>query len=308
VPTQITLAQLRYFLSAVERGSLSAAAEAHFIAQASVSEQIRRLEHLLGAALFVRTNRRLILTDAGRTLLPYAERTVRAAEDAASAVDPVRTLTGGSVAFGTFSSAHHLLHAELVTRFHALYPRVRLRLVGMNSVQVADHVRSGDLEAGLVALPVDDRGLDVGPVVWTTEAVYLSRDGARASTPRTIQDVAAADLVLPEVRWGDMDPTRRQLVALAQNVGVSLRPVVEVESPAVALELAERGVGDTVISLALAQALGATASLHWTSLDPPVHETFAFVKRRDATPSPATSILMNLASQVLAELPQPPAR
>ena len=303
MPTSITLAQLRYFLSAVEHGSLSAAAEAHYIAQASVSEQIRRLEHLLGVGLFVRTNRRLILTDAGRTFLPYAERTVRAAEDAADAVGPVRTLTGGSVSLGTFSSAHDLLHVELVTRFRALYPQVRLRLVGMNSVQVAEHVRSGDLEAGLVALPVDDRGLDVGPVVWTTEAVYLSREAERVRRPRTVRDVADAELVLPEVRWGDMDPTRRQLVSLAQNEGVSLRPVVEVESPAVALELARRGIGDTVISLALAQVLGATESLHWTSLDPPVHETFAFVKRRDATPSPATSILMNLASQVLAELP-----
>ena len=303
---EITLTQLRYFLSAVEHGSLSAAAEAHYIAQPSVSEQIRRLERAVGVPLFVRTNRRLVLTDAGRTLLPYAERTIRAAEEAAASVDPVRTLTGGTVAFGTFSSAHHLLHTELVTRFHSLYPKVRLRLVGMNSVQVAESVRTGDLEAGLVALPVDDRALDVGPVVWSTEAVYLSADAARTRTTMTIQDVADAHLVLPEVRWGDMDPTRRQLVTLAQNRGVPLRPVLEVESPAVALELAQRGVADTVISLALAQTLGATRTLHWTSLDPPVHETFAFVTRRDATPSPATTILMNLARRVLAELPQPP--
>ena len=52
----------------------------------------------------------------------------------------------------------------------------------MNSVQVADSVRAGELEAGLVALPVDDRGLDVGPVEWTTEAVYLSRDPSRTPT------------------------------------------------------------------------------------------------------------------------------
>ncbi len=54
-------------------------------------------------------------------------------------------------------------------------------------------------------------------------------------------DLAGADLILPEVRWGDMDPTRRQLLSRAQSAGVALRPVVEVESPAVALQLAERG-------------------------------------------------------------------
>ena len=156
MPTSITLQQLQYFLSAVEHGSLSAAAEAHFIAQPSLSEQIRRLESQLGTALFVRTNRKLILTEAAQMLIPHAQRTLAAAEEAAQAVSPIRNLTGGTVAFGTFSSAHHFLHTDLVADFRALHPLVSIRLVGLNSVSVADGVRDGELEAGLVALPVDD--------------------------------------------------------------------------------------------------------------------------------------------------------
>ena len=301
--TSITLQQLQYFLSAVEHGSLSAAAAAHFIAQPSLSEQIRRLEQHLGVVLFVRTNRRLILTEAARMFLPYAERTVMAAEEAAAAVGPVRNLTGGTVAFGTFSSAPHLFHADLVARFRALHPRVRMRLLSMNSVQVADGVRDGELEAGIVALPVDDRGLSVSAVVWVAEAVYLSRTRSRVRTPLTVNALAEAELILPEVRWGDMDPTRRQLVTMAQNAGVAIRPIVEVESPAVALELTERGVGDTLISLPLVHALGATKTLHWTSLDPPLFETFAVITRRDASLSPATAILVRLVRQLLSQLP-----
>ena len=300
---QITLQQLQYFLSAVEHGSLSAAAEAHFIAQPSLSEQIRRLERQLGVSLFHRTNRNLIVTEAARMLIPHAERTIRAAEEAAASVDPARTMTGGTVAFGTFSTAHHLLHTDLVAQFRALYPQVRMRLLSHNSVQVADSVRDGDLEAGLVALPVDHRGLDVDPVEWVAEAVYLSRTRSRVRRPLSIRDLARADLILPEVRWGDMDPTRRQLVALAQNAGVSLEPIVEVESPATALALAEQGVGDTIISLPLAHALGSTATLHWNSLEHPLRETFAFITRRGTTPSPATEIVMRLVRQLLGRLP-----
>jgi DNA-binding transcriptional LysR family regulator len=300
--TPITLQQLRYFLSAVEHGSLSAAAEAHFIAQPSLSEQIRRLENQLGVSLFTRTNRKLIVTDAARMLIPHAERAIMAAEEAAASVDPVRNLTGGSVSFGTFSTAPHLLHADLVANFRALHPLVRVRLLGLNSVQVADGVRDGDLEAGLVALPVDDRGLDVSPVEWTAEAVYLSRRPVRR--PVSANELAEAELILPEVRWGDMDPTRRQLLALTQNAGVALRPIVEVESPALALALAERGVGDTVITLPLAHALGSTRTLHWNSLDPPLYETFAFITRRDANLSPAAEVLIRLARQLLRQLPQ----
>ena len=81
----MTLQQLAYFVAAVEHGSFSAAADALYIAQPSLSEQIRRLENELGVALFVRTNRRLILTEAAQLLLPHAQRTLAAAREAAAA-------------------------------------------------------------------------------------------------------------------------------------------------------------------------------------------------------------------------------
>lgn len=301
--TTVTLQQLEYFLSAVEHGSLSAAAEAHYIAQPSLSDQIRRLERHLGVSLFHRTNRRLILTEAAHVLIPHAQQALRAAQEAVAAVDPIRDLSGGSVSFGTFSSAHHLLGTELITQFRARHPHVRLRVVGLNSVQVADQVRSGELEAGLVALPVDDRGLSVSEVVWAAEAVYLSRDPARTARARTLSDLAEASLALPEVRWGDADPTRRQLMERAQHAGVAIRPMVEVESPDAALAVAAASDDDTVISLPLAHALGMTDTLSWVSLDPHLYETFAFITRRGTRLSPATSVLLRLARSILAGLP-----
>ena len=237
----ITLQQLVYFLAAVEHGSLSAAAEAHFIAQPSLSEQIRRLERALGVTLFTRTNRKLLLTEAARMLVPYAERAIAAADEAVTAVDPVRNMTGGSVSFGTFSVAHDLINADLITEFRGLYPGISVRIEELNSVQIANAVRAGDVEAGVVALPVDDRGLEISPVIWRSEACYYTNCSDRVATPISIEKVAAACLILPEARWGDMDPTRLQLNARAQGVGVVIRPQIEVESCAVALELARRG-------------------------------------------------------------------
>src|ERR671933_425733 len=68
MPSSVTLLQLEYFVAAVEHGSFSAAAAVLHVAQPSLSEQIRRLEDRLGVVLFVRTNRRLVLTDAGTEL------------------------------------------------------------------------------------------------------------------------------------------------------------------------------------------------------------------------------------------------
>lgn len=71
---QPSLQQLTYFLPSVEHGSFAAAAQRLYIAQASLSDQIRRLEVVLGVRLFTRTNRRLQLTDAGRMVVPWARR------------------------------------------------------------------------------------------------------------------------------------------------------------------------------------------------------------------------------------------
>src|SRR6476646_4123281 len=126
----MTLQQLTYFLAAAERGSFSAAAEELHMAQPSLSEQIRRLEAELGVPLFTRAGRGLELTEAGRLLHPHAERTLAEARAAAESVREVRDLSGGSVAFGTFGSAHHYLLGGLIQDFRTRFPAVRVRVVG----------------------------------------------------------------------------------------------------------------------------------------------------------------------------------
>ncbi len=299
MPPNVTLLQLEYFVAAVEHGSFSAAAAALHVAQPSLSEQIRRLEDRLGVVLFVRTNRRLVLTDAGHLLLPRARSVLVAAEAVADVVRPVRTLTGGTVSFGTFSSAHHFLLVDLVSTFRERYPGVRVRMLGRNSAEVADAVRDGRLEAGLVALPVDTQGLDVTRPVWTAEVVYVSADPARVTGPVGVELLAGRPLVLPEARWGEADPTRRQLSERARAAGVRLEPAVEVELPAAAVALAARGVADAVVSRSLLAATDVDGRLGWAPLDPPMFETFAFVTRSGSRLSPATQEMIRIAAELL---------
>ncbi|HEY6692998.1 MAG TPA: LysR family transcriptional regulator [Solirubrobacteraceae bacterium] len=292
----MTLQQLTYFLAAAERGSFSAAAESLFMAQPSLSEQIRRLEAELGVALFARGGRGLELTEAGRLFRPHAERTVAAAQEAAESVREVRDITGGTVAFGTFGSAHHYLLAGLLQDFRTQYPNVRVRAIGQNSAEVADAVRDGRLEAGLVALPIDDRGLDVRPAM-REEVLYVSADAERLLEPMTIERLAAAPLILFDARFGADDPMRRQLRERAQQAGVKLEPQIEVEYVTAALELCARGLGDTVTSQQMIRARGLARRLAGVRFEPPLYDTFAFITRRDAHLSPATREFMRLAEK-----------
>ena len=109
-------------------------------------------------------------------------------------------------------------------------------------------------------------------------------------------------LVLPEARWGDEDPTRRQLAERAQRAGMTLRPRIEVQHVNAALELAARGLGDTIVTAALIDRLGYRDRLASVPLDPPLYEAFAFITRRNSRLSPATRALMTLAEHHLARL------
>src|SRR5215203_224918 len=292
----MTLQQLRYFLAAADRGSFSAAAESLLMAQPSLSDQIRRLEAELGVALFARAGRRLTLTEAGRMLRPHAERTLAAAADAAESVKEVRTLTGGTATFGTFGSAHHYLLGGLVQDFRRRHPDVRMRVVGQNSAEVADAIREGRLEAGLIALPIDDRGLEVRPSI-REENHYISASPQRVAQPKTIEEIAAAPLILYDARWGAVDPMRRQLNERAQRAGVRIEPEIEVEYMTAALDLAARRLGDTIATPSVLVTRGFSRELASVSLDPPLFDTYAFVTRRNAHLAPATRAFLELAER-----------
>jgi DNA-binding transcriptional LysR family regulator len=297
----MNLQQLRYFLGAAEHGSFTAAARSLYIAQPSLSEQVRQLEAELGVDMFARVGRGIVLTEAGRAFRPEAERVLASVEQARDAVRGVRELRGGTLSFGMFGTASGYLIADLVGDFRKRYPDVRLRLVGQNSSLVADAVRAGRLEAALVVLPVDDDGLDVRPV-HREELIVVSRAPERLVEPMTIERLAALPLVLYDAEYGWADPMRRQLAERAQLAGVTLRPVVEVEDLEAAVQLAARGIGDTVVARAVLRTMRGARGLHSAPFDEPMWEAFAFIARRDAPVSPATRAFVDLVERRLERL------
>ncbi len=293
----MTLNQLRAFLETARNGSFTAAANALGVSQASVSELIRRLEDEYAVQLFIRGRRRLVLTAAGQELIGGAEAAVSAADHASRALRSVQSLTGGVATFGVLRNADYYLLSGLVQQFNEMHGCVRVRLIGLNSVDVAASVSDGDLEAGLVVLPVDAEGLRVTP--WASdEVMYVSSDPSHATLPVTVTDLANARLVLYDAHAGWRDPTRRQLADRANVAGVKLDPWIEVEHVETALNLVSLGVGDTIVSRAVLTSHDPL-HLHATTIDPPLFDTIAFIRRESVPLSPATRELARLARAML---------
>lgn len=277
----VSLQQLRCFCAAIELGSFTAAAEALRVSQPSVAEQVRRLEQLLGVALVVRGSRGVVPTEAGRTFADHAVRSLQAVEDGTGSIGELAELRGGTVVLGAFAEPSAWRLDEVLARFARRYPEVTLRLVGIGSSAVADQVRRGELEAGVVLLPVDDDRLDVRPIL-RDEVVYVSADPDRTRTAMTIDRLAAAPLIFYGAELADADPIRRQLAERAQARGVRLQPKVEVELKDLALRLVAAGVGDTYLPSAYLRAPYVPAGLSTATFRPALYDTFAVVTRRGA--------------------------
>jgi DNA-binding transcriptional LysR family regulator len=287
----LSLQQIRCFCAALELGSFTAAAEALRVSQPAVAEQIRKLEQALGADLFVRAGRGVVATEAGRAFAEHAARSLRALEDAAGSVGELTALRGGTVAVGIFGGPAAWRVDELATAFLRRHPALSVRLVGRNSSAIAERVRRGDLEAGVVVLPIDDDRLDVRPIV-RDEVLYVSASPERTRQPATIERLAAAPLVFYDAESADEDPIRRQLAERAQALGLRLRPKVEVELKDIALRLVAAGVGDTYLPSAFTRAPYYPPGLSTASFRPALYDTFAIITRSGARLSPGVRELL----------------
>lgn len=287
----LSLVQLRYFAETARRGSFTAAADALDVTQPAVAEQIRVLERTLGVALFARLARGVALTTAGEAFAAHIEGVIHGLEEAVRAVEDVATARTGTLAFGLFAMPVAYRLDEMVAGFARAYPGITLRLVGQNSSDTADRVRSGRLEAALVALPIDAERLEVRPLL-RDEVVYVSADPRRTRRPVSIQELATRPVVFFDVGSGDSDPTRRQLFERAQEAGLVLTPRIEVETLVMALRLVAEGLGDTYLPRAHTGGWHYPPGLSTTSFDPPMFDTLALVTRKGAPLSPAMRLFV----------------
>jgi len=142
------LQQLEYFVAVAEERHFTRAANRCDVAQSALSTGIRSLERELGEPLFIRTTRRVELTEAGRMFLPEAQRVLSAVATARGVVDECLGLVRGSLAIGrVWGDLSKALDA-----YHRQYPEVAVTLKQGLSISLIDDVVSGRLDCALVGL------------------------------------------------------------------------------------------------------------------------------------------------------------
>ena len=145
--------QLKYFLTVVEEGQITAAAKKLHMAQPPLSHQMKLLENELGVILFKRGPRQISLTDGGKILANRAKQIMELSDSAAKEIDDFKRGFRGTLTIGTVSSSGNVLLNEGMAKFHKEYSDVKFEIHEGNTYALIDLLMKGIIEVGIVRTP-----------------------------------------------------------------------------------------------------------------------------------------------------------
>lgn len=247
------LRQLEHFLAVARHGSFTAAAREVRLVQSALSTSIRKLEHEVGAPLFERTTRRVVLTEAGEALLPVARRVQADVVTARDAISAVTDLSSGGVSIGTIQTLTVVDLPDELSVFRLRYPGVRIHVRDGTVPGLLAAVAGGELDLSFVAVggPLPDGVVSFAR--WSERLVLICAPGHRLARRRRVRlaDVNAE----PFVEFGESGlqvMIRRKFA----DAGVAQGVTCEANHVPLLLDLVAAGLGVTILPRPLAQRSG----------------------------------------------------
>ncbi|WNM32288.1 LysR substrate-binding domain-containing protein [Streptomyces sp. Li-HN-5-11] len=240
------LRHLQHFVAVAEDQHFTRAAERLMVSQSGLSASIRALERELRAPLFVRTTRRVTLTEAGRALLAEAERIlaqVRAAHDAVAAVQGVLR---GTLSLGTEQCIAGVNVAGLLAAFRRRHPDVEIRLRQAGSAALAEEVAAGRLDLAFAYRTQADTDQLRSVAVTSEPMTVLCHPGHRLAGTGgalTFEDMGGEVFVDFHPDWGP----RRTTDAAFAAAGVRRTVALEVNDVHSLLDLVDENLGIAVV-------------------------------------------------------------
>jgi len=156
----VNLRDLRYFVALAETRHFGKAAERSFVSQPTLSAQIKKLENYLGVQLIERQPRRITLTDTGAKILPLARRILQESDQIVSLARNEHDPLSGKLNVGLIPTIGPYLLPLVIRKLRKRLPHLQLMLYEYQTQPLLEKLRSGDIELGILALPVALDGLE----------------------------------------------------------------------------------------------------------------------------------------------------
>ncbi|KHL95479.1 LysR family transcriptional regulator [Paenibacillus sp. IHB B 3415] len=240
--------QLHIFYTVSERGSFSAAALTLHMTQPAVTMQIQALEDYFGAKLFDRSTKKIMLSEAGRTLMPFALRSMQLMRETDQAMSAFTHMLEGRLQLGASLTIGEYVLPRLLGPFGREYPNISIMMKVMNTTQIMEEINKHQLNFGLIEAPVSHPDMVIEPVMGDELKLIVPQGHPLADQAEvTLSDALGYPFVLREQGSGTRRVMEEQLVAKGLDPG-AMRIVMELGSTGAVKSAVEAGLGITIIS------------------------------------------------------------
>ncbi|MEX0173086.1 LysR family transcriptional regulator [Streptomyces sp. LMG1-1-1.1] len=286
------LRHLQHFVAVAEDRHFTRAAERLMVSQSGLSASIRALERDLRAPLFVRSTRRVTLTEAGRALLVEAERILAQVRAAHEAVAAVQGVVRGTLSLGAEQCVAGVHVAGLLAAFRRRHPEVEIRLRQEGGLVLAEDVAAGRLDLAFAyRTRADSDHLRSVPLAAEpmTLLCHPEHPLASAGPALALQDLTEEPFVDFHPGWGP----RRATDGAFASAGIPRTVSLEVNDVHSLLDLVEEDLGIAAVPRHFQHKRDSLHAIPLADTGDAVYETVALLPPPQAT-SPAARALMKL--------------
>ncbi|MEK5179068.1 selenium metabolism-associated LysR family transcriptional regulator [Paenibacillus odorifer] len=240
--------QLHIFYTVSERGSFSAAAQTLHMTQPAVTMQVQALEDYFGTKLFNRSTKKIVLSEAGHTLMPYALRSIQLMRETDQAMSAFTHMLEGRLQLGASLTIGEYVLPRLLGPFGKQYPNISIMMKVMNTSQIMEEILKHQLNFGLIEAPVTHPDMEIEPVMGDELKLIVPYDHPLAEQQEvTLEQVLHHPFVLREQGSGTRRVMEEQLFSKGLDPG-TMKIVMELGSTGAVKSAVEAGLGITIIS------------------------------------------------------------
>jgi LysR family transcriptional regulator, hydrogen peroxide-inducible genes activator len=240
----IKLKDLRYLVAVADARHFGRAAEKCFVSQPTLSAQLKKLEDYLGVQLIERQPKNVTLTEAGEQIVARARRMLEASEEVVTLARAHRDPLAGRLRLGLLPTIGPYLLPRVAQPIRKALPRLELRLYEYQTGQMLEKLELGDLDLGILALPVDVEGLEARELFTEafTVAVPDQHRLAKRDSVR-VDDLDGETLLLLE----DGHCLRDQALEVCSRVGTQEKQDFRATSLETLRQMVATGAGITLL-------------------------------------------------------------
>jgi LysR family hydrogen peroxide-inducible transcriptional activator len=296
----MNLRDLRYFVALAETRHFGKAAERCYVSQPTLSAQIKKLENYLGVQLIERQPRRVTLTETGEKIVPLARRMLQESDEIVALARNEHDPLSGKLNLALIPTIGPYLLPLVMRRLRKQLPRLKLMLYEYQTQPLLEKLRSGDIDVGILALPVPLDGLEARDLFDEpfTVAVPATTELAKKSQVK-LDDLSGETLLLLE----DGHCLRDQALDVCSRVEARESEEYRATSLETLRQMVAAGMGITLLpELATRGPFGSGHGLVVKNFARPVpSRTVGAVWRKSSSRSEAINAICDVISTTVKE-------